>query len=131
MRDNQYLCLERVLLFDLLPQVIQKGSIIEEELWRNKSLFWAALNENQRIRFLITKNQAFSFAVSPNAYRIAFIQWKEPVSEFRETNNTSGEILELKKGLPAECQAENLVQYYKNTSKFQQFDCHTLERSSI
>ncbi|KAI1700118.1 hypothetical protein Ddc_18228 [Ditylenchus destructor] len=63
----------------------------------------------------------FSSAVSPNAFKIVFIQCKKSLIEFRETNKTSGEILELKKGLPAEYQKKYLEKY----------DNYTLERSSI
>ncbi|KAI1701562.1 hypothetical protein DdX_16037 [Ditylenchus destructor] len=50
--------------------------------------------------------KAFSSAVSPNAFKIVFAELDDPVTEFRETNNISGEVLELKKGVPAEyCKA--------------------------
>ncbi|KAI1698642.1 hypothetical protein Ddc_18991 [Ditylenchus destructor] len=66
--------------------------------------------------------KAFSSAVSPNAFKVVFAEIDEELTEFRETNKTSGEILELKKGLPVECQEEDMHEY-KN-------DC-TLERSGI
>ncbi|KAI1697762.1 hypothetical protein Ddc_19543 [Ditylenchus destructor] len=65
--------------------------------------------------------KAFSSAVSPNAFKIVFAQNDEPLTEFRKTNETSGEKLELKKGLPTEYQNENLDGYVN----------YTLERSSI
>ncbi|KAI1701552.1 hypothetical protein DdX_16027 [Ditylenchus destructor] len=64
---------------------------------------------------------AFSSAVSPNAFKIVFAQCKESLTEFRETNKTTNEKLELKKGLPVEYKA---VYLYK-------FDSYTLERYSI
>ncbi|KAI1692607.1 hypothetical protein DdX_21161 [Ditylenchus destructor] len=65
--------------------------------------------------------KSFSSAVLPNAFKIAFVNHHEPLTEFREMNNTSGEILELKTGFPTECQAEHL----------EEDDRYTLERSSI
>ncbi|KAI1692956.1 hypothetical protein Ddc_23244 [Ditylenchus destructor] len=68
-------------------------------------------------------SKAFSSAVVPNAFKIVFPYVDEPLTEFRETNKISGEILELKKGLPTDCESvaedsdENL--------------CYTLERSSF
>ncbi|KAI1692886.1 hypothetical protein Ddc_23269 [Ditylenchus destructor] len=41
--------------------------------------------------------KAFSSAVSPNAFKIVFVDVDEPLTEFRETNNRSREKLELKK----------------------------------
>ncbi|KAI1697491.1 hypothetical protein Ddc_19678 [Ditylenchus destructor] len=67
-------------------------------------------------------SKAFFSAALPNAFKIAFILSEEPLAEFRETNNTSGEILELKKGLPVEYQAWG----------FERFNYYnTLERSII
>ncbi|KAI1691999.1 hypothetical protein Ddc_23917 [Ditylenchus destructor] len=68
----------------------------------------------------------FSSAVSPNAFKIVFAQNRKPLTEFRKTNETSGEKLELKKGLPTEYQNENLDRFY-NRKYFN----YTLERSSI
>ncbi|KAI1691500.1 hypothetical protein DdX_21846 [Ditylenchus destructor] len=65
--------------------------------------------------------KAFSSAVSPNAFKIAFVDEDEAFIEFRETNKTTNEKLELKKGLPVEYQAEHLKKY----------DNYTLERSSV
>ncbi|KAI1693703.1 hypothetical protein DdX_20514 [Ditylenchus destructor] len=65
-------------------------------------------------------SKVFSSAVSPNTFKIVFVDLYEELSEFRETNNTLGEILELKKRLPVECQNRNLK--YNN---------YTLERSRI
>ncbi|KAI1695611.1 hypothetical protein DdX_19497 [Ditylenchus destructor] len=64
---------------------------------------------------------AFSSAVLPNAFKVVFIQDDESLTEFRETNKTSGEKLELKKGLPVEYQEEYLKKYHN----------YTLERSTI
>ncbi|KAI1698212.1 hypothetical protein Ddc_19233 [Ditylenchus destructor] len=66
-------------------------------------------------------SKTFSSAVSPNAFKIVFAQNDEPLTEFRKTNETSGEKLELKKGLPTGYQNENLNGYFN----------YTLERSSI
>ncbi|KAI1690503.1 hypothetical protein DdX_22445 [Ditylenchus destructor] len=65
----------------------------------------------------------FSASVLPNAFKIVFVQQAEdePLTEFRETNNTSGEKLELKKGLPVEYQKKYLIN----------FDSYTLERSTV
>ncbi|KAI1708531.1 hypothetical protein Ddc_14323 [Ditylenchus destructor] len=63
--------------------------------------------------------QTFSSAVSPNAYKIVFVQVREPLTEFRETNKTSREVLELKKGLPVEYPEECAGDHY------------TLKRSSV
>ncbi|KAI1698176.1 hypothetical protein Ddc_19270 [Ditylenchus destructor] len=83
--------------------------------------------------------KAFSSAVSPNAFKIVFVQEDDPLTVFLETiktsvpnedpltklqktNKTSGEILELKKGL--------LVEY--QTAHLKGFDIYsTLERSII
>ncbi|KAI1704206.1 hypothetical protein Ddc_16244 [Ditylenchus destructor] len=72
-------------------------------------------------------SKAFLSSASPSAYKIVFVQplfnfrWDDvdPLTEFRETNKTSGEILELKKGGPAEIKRECLVHN------------NTLERSRI
>ncbi|KAI1702557.1 hypothetical protein Ddc_17011 [Ditylenchus destructor] len=66
-------------------------------------------------------SKAFSSATSPNAFKIAFVQNRGPMAEFRETNKTSGEILELKKGISVELLTEPLKNFYT---------C-TLERFSI
>ncbi|KAI1710928.1 hypothetical protein Ddc_13190 [Ditylenchus destructor] len=62
-------------------------------------------------------SKAFSSAVLPNAFKIIFVQYGESLTEFRETNKLSGEILEFKKGFPVEYQEE-----YSNYHKY------TLER---
>ncbi|KAI1697638.1 hypothetical protein DdX_18385 [Ditylenchus destructor] len=64
--------------------------------------------------------QDFSSAISPNAFKIVFVQ-DESLTEFQETNKNTKEKLELKKGLPVEYQEEYL-KYYDN---------YTLERSAI
>ncbi|KAI1698127.1 hypothetical protein Ddc_19287 [Ditylenchus destructor] len=64
--------------------------------------------------------KAFSSAVSPNAFKIVFFKPRgnqKHLTGFRETNKTSGEILELKEGLP--------VEYRSKYSGY-----NTLERSS-
>ncbi|KAI1690471.1 hypothetical protein DdX_22461 [Ditylenchus destructor] len=65
--------------------------------------------------------KAFSSAVSPNAFKIVFVEENEALTEFRESNMTTNEKLELKKGLPVEYQVERLKKY----------DNYTLERSSV
>ncbi|KAI1698174.1 hypothetical protein Ddc_19268 [Ditylenchus destructor] len=65
--------------------------------------------------------EAFSSAISPNAFKTVFSQDDVPLTEFREVNKNSGEILELKKGLPIEYQVEYLDKWNN----------YTLERSSI
>ncbi|KAI1691931.1 hypothetical protein Ddc_23943 [Ditylenchus destructor] len=66
-------------------------------------------------------SKAFSSAVSPNAFKIVFANYRKDLTEFRKTNETSGEKLELKKGLPIEYENERLDRYCN----------YTLERSSI
>ncbi|KAI1690414.1 hypothetical protein Ddc_24954 [Ditylenchus destructor] len=66
-------------------------------------------------------SKSFFFADLPNAFKIVFAQNRKPLTEFRKTNETSGEKLELKKGLPTEYQNENLDGYFN----------YTLERSII
>ncbi|KAI1710921.1 hypothetical protein Ddc_13182 [Ditylenchus destructor] len=53
---------------------------------------------------LVRLSKAFSSAVSPNAFKIVFVNVCLRLTEFRETNKSSGEILELKKGFPTEIQ---------------------------
>ncbi|KAI1710926.1 hypothetical protein Ddc_13188 [Ditylenchus destructor] len=65
-------------------------------------------------------SKAFSSGISPNAFKIVFVQEDEYSIQFRETNKFSGEILEFKKGFPLEYQEEYL-NYHK----------YTLERSNI
>ncbi|KAI1708720.1 hypothetical protein Ddc_14238 [Ditylenchus destructor] len=72
---------------------------------------------------------AFSFAVVPNVFKIVvFVDFDQipPLTEFRKTNKNSGEILELKKGCPAECQEE-----YSGHIDMKNYDIYTLERSNI
>ncbi|KAI1703187.1 hypothetical protein Ddc_16658 [Ditylenchus destructor] len=68
-------------------------------------------------------SKSFSSAVSPNAFKIVFFRFykHETLTELRETNNTTGEILELKEELPVEYQYENSEAY----------NHYTLERSNI
>ncbi|KAI1691412.1 hypothetical protein Ddc_24248 [Ditylenchus destructor] len=69
-------------------------------------------------------SKAFSSAVLPNAFKIVFAETFDPLTEFRKTNETSGEKLELKPGLPAE--------YQDDDNKFlDRCINYTLERSSI
>ncbi|KAI1715184.1 hypothetical protein Ddc_11114 [Ditylenchus destructor] len=65
-------------------------------------------------------SKAFCSAVLPNAFKIVFAYCNDPMTEFQETNTTSGEKLDLKKGLPVECQ-----KYLGDHGNY------TLERSSI
>ncbi|KAI1717719.1 hypothetical protein Ddc_09880 [Ditylenchus destructor] len=63
-------------------------------------------------------SKAFSSAVEPNEFKIVFAQDNEPLTAFRETNKTSGEILELKKGLPVEYEEDSdgrIQQLYART----------------
>ncbi|KAI1691022.1 hypothetical protein Ddc_24510 [Ditylenchus destructor] len=67
-------------------------------------------------------SKTFSSAVSPNAFKILFAEiWWDRMTEFKMTNETSGEKLELKEGLPTGYRNKNLERYYN----------YTLERSSI
>ncbi|KAI1715257.1 hypothetical protein Ddc_11068 [Ditylenchus destructor] len=63
----------------------------------------------------------FSSAFLPSSFKVVFVRSSsdEPLTEFRETNSKSGEILELKKGIPV------LYKRYLERSSY------TLERSSI
>ncbi|KAI1702715.1 hypothetical protein Ddc_16943 [Ditylenchus destructor] len=70
--------------------------------------------------------QIFSSAVSPNAFKIVFAVDHKPMTEFRKTNETSGEKLELKRGFPTEYQNEDLDEYFNST-----YPNYTLERSSV
>ncbi|KAI1722845.1 hypothetical protein Ddc_07027 [Ditylenchus destructor] len=70
--------------------------------------------------------QTFSSAISPNAYKIVFRHVHEPLTEFRETNKASREVLELKKGLPVEYPEE-----WAGNFDHQKFDHYTLKRSSV
>ncbi|KAI1693900.1 hypothetical protein Ddc_22476 [Ditylenchus destructor] len=83
------------------------------------------ISGNKMIDNLLDRlSKDFSSAISPNSFKIVihfnpFTEF-DPLKEFRETNNTSSEKLELKKGLPTGYQTENLEQ-----------DVYTLERSMI
>ncbi|KAI1702333.1 hypothetical protein DdX_15515 [Ditylenchus destructor] len=68
-------------------------------------------------------SEDFSSATVPNAFKIVFERYKiyQPLTEFRETNNTSGEKLELKKGAPVEYQHR----FFKDNKYW------TLERAKI
>ncbi|KAI1716958.1 hypothetical protein Ddc_10095 [Ditylenchus destructor] len=73
------------------------------------------------VNLLDRLSKAFSSALLPNAFKIVFTRRrKQLLTEFRETNTTSGEKLELKKGRPVEYQHEEEKTTY-----------YTLERSSI
>ncbi|KAI1717653.1 hypothetical protein Ddc_09811 [Ditylenchus destructor] len=86
-------------------------------------------------------SKAFSSATVPNAFKVVFAQVDEPLTASRETNKTSGEILELKKGLPVEYEEECLEESDPDESdsnesdfdefKLGEFDNYTLERSKI
>ncbi|KAI1704028.1 hypothetical protein DdX_14529 [Ditylenchus destructor] len=89
--------------------------------------------------------KAFLSATVPNAFKIVFIQDKEQKEEylakFRETNKTTSETLELKKGLPVEYQKKWLEEFYQDfymypgedleENWFEYFEIDTLARSSI
>ncbi|KAI1700052.1 hypothetical protein Ddc_18293 [Ditylenchus destructor] len=66
-------------------------------------------------------SKAFSSAVSPNAFKIVFPDYAKSLTEFREVNKTSGEMMEFKKGLPSEYQIEAWTGYGN----------YTLERYSV
>ncbi|KAI1694965.1 hypothetical protein Ddc_21614 [Ditylenchus destructor] len=69
-------------------------------------------------------SQAFSRATSPCEFGLVLLRNKNSVTyltEFRETNNISGEVLKLEKGLPAEC----------NQRYSRQYVCYTLQRCRI
>ncbi|KAI1699596.1 hypothetical protein Ddc_18485 [Ditylenchus destructor] len=80
---------------------------------------------------LVRLKKDFSSAVVPNAFKIVFLVYEdeddEPLTEFRDTNKTSGETLELKKGLPTELP----VEYQEDLENLEDLDSYTLERSSI
>ncbi|KAI1715175.1 hypothetical protein Ddc_11105 [Ditylenchus destructor] len=80
-----------------------------------------SLNRDNLDNLLDRLSKAFSTAVLPNAFKIIFAETDEELTEFRETNNASGEILELKKGFPVEYQNEHLNESGN----------YTLERSSV
>ncbi|KAI1691845.1 hypothetical protein DdX_21605 [Ditylenchus destructor] len=67
-------------------------------------------------------SKAFSSAVVPNGFKIVFAKYMTlPLTEFCETNKTSGEKLELKKGVP--------IEYQHRTTPW--YGYYTLERSRI
>ncbi|KAI1698034.1 zinc finger, c4 type (two domains) domain-containing protein [Ditylenchus destructor] len=83
----------------------------------------------KNIGFVIDRlSKAFFSAVSPNAFKIVFVQYDGHLAEFQERNNTSGEILELKKGLPVEY--KNLPTVWP-TEYLKKYDNYTLERSVL
>ncbi|KAI1695628.1 hypothetical protein DdX_19481 [Ditylenchus destructor] len=85
---------------------------------------WRCVRQEHITNKLYHLCKGFSSAVSPNPFKIVFAELdKEELSEFRETNNTSGEILELKKGLP--------VEYQDEMSSDEDTKHYTLERSCI
>ncbi|KAI1700036.1 hypothetical protein Ddc_18296 [Ditylenchus destructor] len=69
-------------------------------------------------------SKVFSSAVLPNAFKMLFTCDDKSLIEFRETNKTSGEKLELKKGIPVEYQ-----EYFSNVFR-ELSNTYTLERSS-
>ncbi|KAI1707026.1 hypothetical protein Ddc_15020 [Ditylenchus destructor] len=88
-----------------------------------KPLVVLRCNARRNIDNLLDRlKEAFSFAVVPNAFKLVFVQYEQPLTEFRKTNKISGEILELKKGCPVEYQEEDWAEYR---------DIYTLERSKI
>ncbi|KAI1704768.1 hypothetical protein Ddc_16029 [Ditylenchus destructor] len=84
---------------------------------------FCCLSRQDTEKLLDRFSKAFSSAVSPNAFKIVLPKRGGPLTEFRNTNNTSHEILELKKGFPPEYQKD----HYLRTED----DYYTLERSSI
>ncbi|KAI1724009.1 hypothetical protein Ddc_05207 [Ditylenchus destructor] len=74
------------------------------------------------VNLLDRLSKAFSSAILPNAFKIVFSELEVQLTEFRETNNTSGEILELKKGLPVDYYGKDVEKDYHN---------YTLERTNI
>ncbi|KAI1692441.1 hypothetical protein Ddc_23613 [Ditylenchus destructor] len=92
-----------------------------ESLWRDAKICIENASDDSG-RIVAEEENDFSSAVSPNAFKITFNPyWGEELTEFRETNITSGEMLELKKGLPVECQNECNEKYTN----------YTLERSIL
>ncbi|KAI1690756.1 hypothetical protein Ddc_24713 [Ditylenchus destructor] len=85
-------------------------------------LVFHELRHEDVVNVLECLKKAFSSAVVPSAFKVVFSDVAESLIEFRETNNTLREKLELKKGLPVEYRAE-----YFDKINF----CYTLERSSI
>ncbi|KAI1696584.1 hypothetical protein Ddc_20286 [Ditylenchus destructor] len=83
-------------------------------------LIFRGLDRDNVVTLLDRLFKVFSSDVSPNAFKIVFSRRNYSMTEFRETNKTSREKLELKKGLPVEYQKE----YLKERS-------YTLERASI
>ncbi|KAI1698902.1 hypothetical protein Ddc_18847 [Ditylenchus destructor] len=69
-------------------------------------------------------SKVFSSAVLPNAFKLLFTCGDKSFIEFRETNKTSGEKLELKKGIPVE-QQDYIFNGFTKLS-----NTYTLERSS-
>ncbi|KAI1702256.1 hypothetical protein DdX_15595 [Ditylenchus destructor] len=67
-------------------------------------------------------SKAFSSAILPNTFKLVFVYFDQPLIEFCETNKTSGETLELKRGAPTESRAR--LPLHRDY-------CFTLERSSI
>ncbi|KAI1710929.1 hypothetical protein Ddc_13191 [Ditylenchus destructor] len=77
------------------------------------------------------REQAFSSATVPNTFKIVFAQCKDPLTEFRETNNVSGEKLELHKGSPEEYLDDDIrIQPHDNDEEDDDV-YYILERSSI
>ncbi|KAI1712612.1 hypothetical protein Ddc_12404 [Ditylenchus destructor] len=71
-------------------------------------------------------SKAFSSAVSPNAFKLVFVNNWNHFPEFRKTNETSGEKLELKEGFLTEYQNDYSDRNYK-----EKYPHYILERSII
>ncbi|KAI1694705.1 hypothetical protein Ddc_21880 [Ditylenchus destructor] len=82
--------------------------------------------QRERIDIVVERlSKDFSSAVSPNAFKIVFVQLDVKLTEFQATNKTSGEKLELKEGFPTEFSAKYQNNWVDGVTKY------TLERSSI
>ncbi|KAI1704026.1 hypothetical protein DdX_14527 [Ditylenchus destructor] len=106
--------------------------------------FYADLRE-KFVDLIDRLKEAFLSATVPNAFKIVFVQFKkqdeETFAKFRETNKTTGETLELKKGLPVEYQEKWLEEFYQDFYMYpgedleenwlEYFEIDTLVRSSI
>ncbi|KAI1699797.1 hypothetical protein DdX_17086 [Ditylenchus destructor] len=102
---------------DLWQRFLEQTGIKPIVVFRFKSGTSLESVDNLLERF----SKAFSSAVFPNPFKIVFIDYLKSLTEFREMNKTSNEILELRKGLPVELQHKNSMND----------DNYTLERYSI